>query len=216
MHLKHYKNLEDALKRPNEVYILELSPFNDAKLKGLIAGNKSEQLKAYYEQIGKLKYLRELRFSNCQLTVIPESVNKCKYLETISIHVNKGLNWDSTFTILAGNAALKNIRITDSGVVDLSKLGLLKNLKNLELSYSEIMSSSHTPELFSLQRLVLNNNNLTKYPTQLTQAPNLKEITISDNPNLDLKDMFMKISLNSNIAFLSLYGNNLDTAQLSV
>lgn len=101
-HLKHYKNLKDALKRPNEVYVLEISPFNDVKLKALIAGNKSEQLKAYYEQITKLKYLRELRLSNCQLTVIPESVNKCKYLETISIHVNEGLNWDSTFSILAG------------------------------------------------------------------------------------------------------------------
>lgn len=108
-----------------------------------------------------------------------------------------------------GNPALRNVRITDSGVVDLSKLGLLKKLQNLNIIFSEILSSSATPELFSLQELLLDSNKLVKYPVQFAQSPNLKKIKISRNPGLDFKDLFISLSTNSNISELSLSSNNL-------
>lgn len=110
---KVFTSLEDALKNPKEVYILDLS---------------KSKLKVAPENISELVNLRQLDLSKNKISELPLSFNKLAYLE--KIHLDK--NEFKTFpVVLVELTKLKEISISQNEVYGIPHD--IKNLQDLEI-----------------------------------------------------------------------------------
>ncbi len=183
-----FKSIEEALKIPNQVYILDLSdhdlyamPEDIQQFVNLEELYLSENhLFSIPEFIGDLLHLRKLYIDENELTSIPKSIGQLSKLEELQLCHNK----------------------LTSIPASISKLSNLREL----LLYSNRLTSipESIGQLFNLNILSLKSNLLTKIPSSIGQLSSLKALYLNDNK---LTKLPKAIGGLSSLTALNLEGN---------
>jgi Leucine-rich repeat (LRR) protein len=183
-----YTDLSQALKSPNNVYRLHLPPHKNAS-----------QIDSFPMDIFKLKNLKELKLHSCRFTKLPSEIGQLKNLQ----HLDLSNNYLSELPSEIGNLEnLETLLLNDNfELTSLPKeMGNLHNLKHLdfslcwtnhfplvicELESLEFLSAMKTGidtvpscigNLKTLKTLIINNNPISKLPTEFGQLENLEEL----------------------------------------
>jgi hypothetical protein len=187
-----YAGLDDALKIPEKVFVLDLSGSNINKIPG---------------DIIKLINLQRLNLANNNISELPQGLFQLKYLQELNLEENK-LN---VLPATIGNLIhLKKLNLTRTKINSLpSEISNLNELENLDISWNDLHPDSIiavfkltklkslnlqrnlldtlSPEianLINLHKLNLNFNPLTTLPEQIGNLSNLVELDLGKNTEL--------------------------------
>lgn len=170
--VKVFTSLEDALKNPDEVLVLDLSK------------QKMDELSP---EIGKFKNLKLLNLSNNHLKLLPKEIEKLKSIEFLILDYNQ-------FTFLPkevyGLASLKELHAGFNQISDFHyNFNKLSNLTILGLTNNQL---EEIPEeigsLASLKMLDLRNNRLRFLPVNFTKLKNIEYLYLSGNSFTELSE----------------------------
>lgn len=178
---KIYTSLEDALKKPQDVCVLDL------RLRLL-----PKKIKILPSFIGKFTNLKELYLDDNFLNKIPSDIGKLSRLEILDLCTN----WLSELPREIGNLSnLRVLRLCDSGIGQLpEELYNLTKLETLELrrlnAYEKesgasiaksFVISPNIGKLTNLKKLNLRDNQSLKLPPEISLLQNLKILNLGYN-----------------------------------
>jgi len=161
----YFTSMDDALKKPDEVYKLKLSgkqltavPSGISKFKNLVALDLSNnQITEASAEVFNLTNLIELNLGNNKLTSVPSQICSLKNLENLYLNGNNITGIGSELSCLPD---LQKLFLQNNQITSLSSdIGNLKNLKYLYLFGNSIEKiPDELYNLSKLQVLLLNNN----------------------------------------------------------
>lgn len=140
------------------------------------------RIAALPECLGGLKALRALKIAKNPLTSLPESLASLP-LEELSLEEMPALDWGQALRVLARVPALATLRICQplgAAPPALDALRQVKTLRLIGLGLTEL--PEEVLRLDQLEKLSLDQNQLTTLPDALGQMPALKTIVLFDNP----------------------------------
>ncbi|RLD64660.1 MAG: hypothetical protein DRI84_08455 [Bacteroidetes bacterium] len=193
-----YKNLEKALKKPSEVYILDLS---------------GQGLDKIPRDIGRFRRLQILKLTNNNLGELPREMTRLVNLQilyldsnnfnTINFDVSNPRFYSNLEQIYLGFNPLRNIP-EDIKKLELVMVSLAGN-KRLDLS------QAFTPlaAISSLESLDLSYLKLDTVPWEVANIENLKTLNLSGNPSCEWDTSFRFLSQVATIEKLILQENKL-------
>jgi len=122
---KVYESLEEALKNPDKVYVLDLH---------------NQDLSTFPAEILTLKNLKQLDLRDNNITEIPEGIKELKNLEQLSMFTNQLQNVPNAI------GELENLKMLDLGNNPLenlpSEVAKLSNLEKLYLQNTKIVKKN--------------------------------------------------------------------------
>jgi len=175
------RSISEGLKHSLQVIHLELSsedsiPFltEFSRLESLTLINFKDSIAPL--EVGKLLWLKELRFVNDNFKYIPENYADLNQLERIDFIENVNLNLQQVFSVTRKLSALSEMRLEG-----------FTNTTDLD--------SIRFPE--QLSKLSLRNNHLTKVPNSVFKLPGLKVLDLGGNDVFKLENLnaFSSISI---------------------
>lgn len=160
-----YLSLENALREPKKVYVLNIS-FQD--------------LTEVPNSISKLENLQQLWLGGNELITLPESIVKLKKLQLLDIYGNK------ITTLPDGFEALQNLEILDLGSNKFKGIPTvvyeLKNLKEFRFYNNKLKKlEDEITSLDSLEVLRLGINKIRKLPDDFGELTQLEELYLPNN-----------------------------------
>lgn len=213
---KTYYSIEEAMEKPDSVFILSLGmedlselPEEIKELKNLkslnLFRNKVKQLPEYLPEIG----LIELNLSKNGLTSIPEVVFKCSTLKKIDLHSNELKEIDPRFFNLQ---QLEEIDLADNSVSQIpNEINKLVNLKKLNLRTNDLESLPDAmSNLQKLEEIELRGNDFYEFPEALTKCNSMKTISIGSNR---IKHLPESVAGMENIKYIDLSYNPLSLSE---
>ena len=156
-------------------------------------------------EIGKLTYLKYLKFGESKLYSLPPEIGNLVNLQEIILSTN----WGQSISIPKEIGKLKKLKRIDFGWCNIEvlpeEMGNLSNLEELnvwggDLSFLPI----NIGKLQKLEELDLSGNELQKLPVELFNLKSLKFLDLSDNDLLELDSNIYKLQ---NLEELDLSGN---------
>lgn len=146
--------------------------------------------------LGKLVHLKNLDFSNNKLTELPQDLKNLKELFTVNLCGNN-------LTALFPFDDLTKLAVLDISRNKFTKLpsdlssSKLENLSQVNASFNELVEFDDNlfVELPSLKTLNLENNQLVRVPSSLSQCAKLKDLLLKENK---LKDNRLKKLVDQN------------------
>lgn len=184
------------IRSPQEVifFILELNPNKDRLLELVLTSRKPTEEKQWQGTNAATillqmdnTILRNRDLSDCHLPYV--DFRNCDLTDTNFKNTNLS-HCSFNYTILT--AQLDNVKIEHSfwdlskqGITDLTRLGKLKQLNQLDLSYNQVRYLTPLSELQQLTKLDLNNNKITDI-TPLSESHQLIDLDLSYNRISDI------------------------------
>jgi Leucine-rich repeat (LRR) protein len=206
---KIYNSLEDALKDPDNVYLINLGYF---------------ELSYLPKDIVKLKKVQYLSFEGNELKNLSDDLLKLENLQYIDLSYNPKLDIVQTFKLLSKLPNLISVRLAGNGIGKLpAELGKLTKLEILDIQDNSLsrlprdlftlkslrilnIANNHLFEvpreisnLSSLQNLNLSMNRLTKLPMEFSGLANLEELDLSFNRISKIPAFFEKLTKLQNL-----------------
>ena len=173
-HPQNFYTLESALKQPSDVKVLEL---------------KNKGIKALPASLEQLKNIEVLDLSDNQLTEIPAAVFKMVNLKKLILLGNdiqripdrigtlvnmEEFRISGSYTSISAGRSAPVAKLPDA----LLKLPKLKVIEASYFGLAEIPASIYASHI---QKLYLNNNNITSVPAVLFSSKTIKVIDLSNN-----------------------------------
>ncbi len=196
-----FLSLEEALLKPEEVYIMDLRynrlttlPESIGQFSNLETLNLSGvKLTSLPESIGNLYNLETLNLSESELTSLPESIGNLFSLETLNLSRTKLTSFPESIEQLSN---LKTLNLSEAGLTSLSEsIGDLSSLKRLDLSNNQLISLPDCiGQISGLNNLDLSNNELTSLPESIGQLSKLFVLDLSNNKLTSLPESIGQIS----------------------
>lgn len=116
-----YKNLEDALVNPNQVFHLKL---------------KRKKLKEFPLEVLKFKNLITLDLTKNKISSIPYEIKELKYLKTLKLNKNKFTVFPKAICLVT---SIEQLEINNNSIVEIPKeIEKLKNLIYLDMWSNEL------------------------------------------------------------------------------
>lgn len=165
---KEYKNIDEALKNPSQVYKLDLSnqeivladtvwhQFTNLKYLSL----KNDRLKEIPAGIGNLQNLEVLDLSGNDFKSLPSNFNKLTNLQELYLNDEKNFELAQNIDILSTLPKLKSLHIENDNLTSLPKN--INKLNHLELLY-------------------LNSNQFNQIPAELKEIKTLRFVDFQNN-----------------------------------
>jgi Leucine-rich repeat (LRR) protein len=166
---KEYDNIEEAMKKPELVYKLDLSGQNInletidwSKFINIEYLNlKNDHLKKIPKGITKLTSLKVIDLSGNDFDILPSDFSKLTKLEEVYLNDEKNINLPKTLTILAKLPNLKSLHLENDKLKAVpSEILNFKNLENLYLANNELEAIPQIKPLNHLKYLDLKSNNI--------------------------------------------------------
>ncbi|MCS6822005.1 MAG: hypothetical protein NZ551_09055 [Microscillaceae bacterium] len=218
-----FKSLEEALKRPEKAYRLDLSEKGLKEISDIQQLTRLQRLyldknpelnwAKTFEALSELPLLQELGLSENQLKVLPSEITKLKSLKAIWLDFNPQLQIEPTIDLLAELPQLQELFLQSNQIKLLPEnIGKLKNLKRLALGYNQLKEMPF--KIAGLQQLEVielmhnPNLNLKRLFEQLAPLKNLKRLILS---NCKQPELPKEVALLENIELLVLDGNLFET-----
>ncbi|MCS6820588.1 MAG: leucine-rich repeat domain-containing protein [Microscillaceae bacterium] len=173
-----FKQLAQALKNPDQVYILDLS---------------QQSLKEFPKEVLQLKRLQKLILHTNQIRTLPNEIAQLANLQFLDLYNNQ-IN-----TLPQELAQLKYLTYIDLGKNRFKKfpqvLAQMPQLKYLMLYANPIkcLQANFSPDN-SLHTLRLGSTKLKKFPQEITQCGQLRELYLPDNQLKKLPQNFANLS----------------------
>ena len=165
------------------------------------------------EWIGKLKNLKILRFSNCGITKLPDSLQELDQLEDINLSGGLLTNLPEWFGNTFTN--LLSLTVVNNHLKSLPEsIGKLKKLQELNCEYNRLtILPESLGNLENLQELYFESNRLNTLPESFGKLVNLRELRLVSNRFASLPDSIGNLS---KLEGLLLSRNNLTSLPLSI
>lgn len=162
-------------------------------------------LNSVSSEVGKLRNLSKLDFSNNQLTDLPTEIGELKNLTTLDLRSNK---LTALPTEIGGLKNLTKLSLSSNRLATLpTQIGRLKNLTTLDLYDNQLTSlPPEIRELKNLTTLTLSRNQLTTLPAEIGE---LKNLYLGDLNSNKLTVLPATIGELKNLTYLFLYDNQL-------
>ncbi len=183
----YFDNIEEALQDPEKARVLIIRNQDIDSLPstlGLLTDLKvlnlsNNHLRKLPGCIGKLQSLEELICENNQLTAIPSSIRNLKKLKLINLSNNELAMVPPQLSELD---SLEHLCLA-SNRIEKADIGLLRNLKDIDLSENKIVQLLYSAEPFAaVTKLDLYNNKISTVPEILFMLERLDELILSGNP----------------------------------
>ncbi|MCW5907708.1 MAG: leucine-rich repeat domain-containing protein [Chitinophagales bacterium] len=194
---KEFTSLDDALKAPEAVKILNLSG------KGLTAVPAS---------VTKFVNLEKLNLSNNKIAAFPKELSALKKLKTLNLTANAFTSFPIAVTSIT---SLEDFEISFNNITAIPKeLTALAKLKRVSASKCGLKNlPAELGKMQTVEIIDLSYNDFTSIPTQLTGMKNLKTLDLSFNKNLsafpsEIKDL-------AQLRFLNLKSAKITAAQVN-
>jgi Leucine-rich repeat (LRR) protein len=174
-----FSTFEEALKKPEIVYVLDLS------------GSSLDKIPA---DIIKLKNLQRLNLENNQITELPAGIFQLKNLQELNLEENK---LQSLPNLIENLKNLKKLNLTRTKIPSLPKgFGKLKYLEHLNLSWNDLSSSGISPifKLKNLSELNLQRNLIDSLSTGIGNLTKLRSLNLNFNPLHTLPEEIGKLT----------------------
>ena len=166
---KKYDNIEEAMKKPELVYKLDLSNQN-IDLDNVDWGKfvnieylnlKNDHLKKIPKGIFRLSSLKVIDLSGNDFDKLPSDFSKLTKLEEVYLNDEKNMNLPKTLNILAKLPNLKSLHLENDRLKAIpSEILNFKNLENLYLANNELEAIPQIKPLSHLKYLDLKSNNI--------------------------------------------------------
>lgn len=165
-------------------------------------------------EIGRMKKLKSLTLQGCPVSTLPQELYSLPNLQEITFERTNQLPISEVIEQLQQCASLKNLIILDVDLYELppaignltglqelgivnaklsalpENIGQLVRLKILTLEGNVIhVFPSSVQNWSALEALNMSNNNLIHLPDNFIKIPAVKDLVLSDNPNLDLRSV---------------------------
>jgi len=182
---KTFTSLEEALRQPDKVEILDLG------------GQKLGVLSA---EVGKLKNLKKLVLYGNQLTTLPAEIAQLQVLETLDLYNNKLRTVPLALASLQqltrldlGKNRLRNLPAPVLALTQLEKLYLYSN--RIKIISPEItrLKSLRELRLGGGLRFLWNGNRINKLPDNIGDLQQLEELHLPDNQLCTLPESFVRL-----------------------
>jgi hypothetical protein len=162
--VKYYR-MEDAMKSPQDVLVLDLS---------------SSGLKSVSNDIGKLTNLVELNLSGNELTSLPEELSKLAKLASLDVSHNQLTDVPKQLCALS---QLKDLKLGGNRIKSLKGLSCLKSLEKLSIPNNEIteVSSQDLEPLKALKQLIIYGNELKSFPDKICEFNELNLLVLPND-----------------------------------
>jgi leucine-rich repeat protein SHOC2 len=201
---KTYTSLEQALKEPAQVTVLNLKGQGLKTLPDLNSFVNLEQLDLSYNafttfptQVFKLPKLKILYLNNNAISALPD-MSALHGLMKLRLDVNPFTNPVTELKKLAVMTSLSSLNFSANKVTAFpEELLKLANLSELDLGYGTIKTLPATiDKLKNLRRLVLTKNLITSFPLAFFKLPKLENLDLSYNDFKSLQSEFATLNLN--------------------
>ncbi|MBI3379908.1 hypothetical protein HY029_04090 [Candidatus Gottesmanbacteria bacterium] len=161
---KVYLNIDEALKTPNDVYILNL---------------RGKKLTSIPQSISNFKNLAIFIASNNNINQLPVELGEISSLRMVDLSVNKIKQIDPIVSL----SNLRFLYLTDNEISALPEdIGKMEKLLILRLNRNKLNKLPQSIGLMaSLTSLNVNYNNLTEIPSEVGTMSNLHSLVISNN-----------------------------------
>ncbi len=170
-----FSSMEEALKIPEKVFVLDLSANN---------------LKTVPIEIIKLKNLQVLNLANNSITELPLEIFELKHLQILNLEENRLKNLPDSISKLKN---LYNLNLTRTKIPAIPEsFSELKNLRILNLSWNQLKDDSIKPifKLIQLQDLNLMRNQIEFLDSSICEMNELLYLNLNFNPLKKLPDNF--------------------------
>lgn len=172
-------DLEQALKNPSEVKMLDLS---------------NERLTEIPNFIERFENLEELSLAYNDLCVFRQEPFKMPKLQVLNVSGNPGLDAIGLFRVFSASP-LESLRLSSCNLLVLPEtISDLSHLKTLRLDNNSLRSLPGSFEkLTKLEKLDLSSNKLGKYNQVIGTLWKLKTLNIAGNPDFPLEILFLNL-----------------------
>ncbi len=187
-----YTNLQEALKKPKEVYKLDLSgkyqvrksTLEDAKTIFIELEDLNIDIRLSLTElpsgVGNLTELRELDVNTNLLGKLPNEIGRLRKIQILSLSYNEL----KRIPYSIGNLTkLEQLRLDNNKLIQLpTEIRMLVNLKLLDLYNNKLNNiPSGIGKLIQLEELDLRKNHLTHLPIEIVNLKNLHYLYLSGN-----------------------------------
>ncbi|UII23842.1 hypothetical protein [Fulvivirga ligni] len=150
-------------------------------LDGSTFGFQTDSLPEQINLLKDLDQLESLTISEIGITFIPPQINELTQIKTLSLVYN---NLNSLPSDISNLTSLEQVLLNGNKFTDIPDLSSLTSLKYLNLNKNPIVENYTIPPMESLEFLGLQQCGLTRLPETINQVPNLKQLVLSFNYQL--------------------------------
>lgn len=216
---KVYKSLEEALREPTKVRVLNLRKSDLQKPPPLGAfvnleelSLRSNALSALPRDLVVLRHLRKLDLAGNQLTALPRDFARLTALTELDLSRNEFQDEAAVLAVIGRLGNLRTLKLKGCNLRDLSPdIFKLSNLRTLDLSYNQIaVVPAEIGALRALQELRLEANAIAKLPASIKNLKALEKLVLHSNPLTRVPDEMQQLK---NLRELDLRANNIPVDQ---
>lgn len=153
------------------------------------------------EAINQLNAMENIEFSMCRFKT---KKKLSRNIKSVIIYNCQDFELD----IVNENINLEELQLVHSGMMDVAKLSIFKNIKYLKLSDCSVISIPKISGLENLEKLYLNNIEL-PYDIDITRMLNLKFISLNGSNVANKEDYIQKLYNQNNKLVVEFKENNL-------
>lgn len=153
------------------------------------------------DSINQLEFIEKIEFSMC---IFKTKKALSKNFKSVTIYNCQNFELD----MLDENTTLEELQLIHSGIIDISKLSIFKDLKYLKLSDCNVISIPKISLLGKLEQLYLNNIEI-PYDIDITKIPNLRFISLSGSNVPNKEEYIQKLYKQNKELVIEFEENNL-------